>query len=187
MQKALSLLAMLWLAGPAQAAPLAPIQKESLNGVPLAEGLGRMENLGSWQLPSGGWVRLIAIGTKKEIACASPDTDATDCRFSTLYIDLYDAPTIAMDFTLFRSPDALRWYVADGEKLSPAAEGYVSLKVHACGVTDRRTADGMDYDWYSEAYLLKVRERINDDPKVKATFLFDAALEKLSEPRGKCP
>ncbi len=170
----------------AMAAELEPFTGPQLNDVPLAEALGRMSDLGDWQMPSGGWVHLLTLGTKGEIACSSPDTDGTDCRTERLFVSLYDAPTIAMSFTLFRSPEALRWYVPKDARRGTDAAHDFTLPVESCGVTMRRTADGPDYDWYAESWRLHVHEEVNQDEHPSSAFVFRASLEKLATPRHAC-
>jgi len=181
-----ALISLTLLASPLQAAPLAPVTGNMLNGVPLAEALGRMSDLGSWQMRTGGWVHLYTLGAKGETACQSPDTDSSDCRLNRLAIIAYDAPTVGMDFTLYQSPPMLRWYVPKGAQPDRDANGDFTLPVEACSATEHRTADGPDYDWYAERYLLHVHEGANEDPGRKAAFAFRAEFEKLKVPRGRC-
>jgi hypothetical protein len=186
MKPLIGLSLLLW-ASSAMAAPLAPVEDGTLNGLPLAEALAGLNVLGEYRLPPGGWVRLIRVGSNHKITCEGPDADSSVCNLETLFIIAFEAPTVPMDFTLFHSPEALQWYVAKSDQTpSRDSKGDFTLRLHGCSVRETKTMDGPDDSWYSEVYLLHVHEGPSKDQTKHAMANFGADLEKLSDSSGPC-
>ena len=158
-----------------------------MNGLPLAEAFAGLDMLGEYRLPQGGWVRLIRLGSNRKVTCEGADADSSVCNLQDIFVDAFEAPTVPMDFTLFKLPEMLEWYVSKSDQ-TPGhdSKGDFTLRLHGCRVRETKTTDGPDYSWYSEIYLLHVHEGPRTDQTKHAIADFSADLEKLSEPEGPC-
>jgi hypothetical protein len=169
------------MGGGAMAAPLSPITGDTLNGIPLAQAMMTMSELGEWRLLSAGQVRLEQVMTRNGGECGVSDLDDSDtCGRFTLFVGANGETSVPVDFALYRLPETLGWSVPKGSK--PTNDyGKFSIPLSACEM--KKTSKGMG--WKGTSYILSITETLKDFPG-GAHYVFAADLQKLPGERHDC-
>ena len=179
--KRLALALAMVLGSEAVAAPLSPITGGTLDGIPLAQAMMTMSELGEWRLLSGGQLRLEQVMTRNGGECGVSDLDDADtCGRFTLLVGINGETSVPVDFALYRLPETLGWKVPMGAK--PTSDyGKFSIPLSACEM--KKTSRGTG--WKGTSYVLRITEALKDSPE-GARYVFGADLEKLPGERSDC-
>ena len=167
--------------GGAAAAPLSEVKGGMLDGIPLAQAVMTMNELGEWRLLSGGQLRLEQVMTRNGGECGVSDLDDADtCARFTLFVGANGETSVPVDFVLYRLPETLGWKVP--KNAQPSSDyGKFSIPLSACEM--KRTAKGTG--WKGTSYVLRITEALRDSPE-GARYVFGADLEKLPGERHDC-
>jgi hypothetical protein len=166
-------------AGACVAAPLQPLQS-AVGQIPVAQLLGTAETIGEWKLLNGnGDIRLVRVMSRNGGECEAGDEDDSNlCPRYTLFVVLDGELDDPVDFTAFRLPETLGWWLPKGFRPDERSEA-TAIPLRACEM--KRTAKG--FGWRGVSYTLHVTEKLVGG---NAPFTFSASLDRLPGGRGDC-
>ena len=161
--------------GPATAVTLSPIKGGTMDGIPLAQALGTLQDLGNW---GGVWLFQVMSCAGGECGISGID-DADTCPRFTLFAVDFGETSVPVDFTVFRLPETIGWKVPKGTKLKSGGS-VVNIPLPACEM--KKTNGG--YGWKGTSYVLHVTGDLKDGPDGYGHYVFAADLEKLTGERA---